>query len=106
VSELTEQSGIRCPKCGAYFTGEIAEGVSYVTCRYCNTTLLIPKKKLQPIQHTRDMSPKELHARFLQIRKEHELKLVTQLEQKRKEGSLTAEEEKLYNEMKKREQRK
>lgn len=42
---MTEQSGIRCPKCGAYLTGKIAEGVSYATCPYCNTALLIPKKE-------------------------------------------------------------
>lgn len=94
---MTEQSGIRCPKCGAYFTGEIAEGVSYVKCRYCDTAILIPKKETPARakygKTTRDMSPEEIHARFLQIRKENEQKLVTQLEQKRSEGSLTAKEE-------------
>jgi predicted RNA-binding Zn-ribbon protein involved in translation (DUF1610 family) len=94
---LTEQSGIRCPKCGAYLTGKIAEGVSYATCPYCNTTLLIPKKetltRAKYGKTTRDMSREEIHARFLQIREENEQKLVTQLEQKRKEGGLTAKEE-------------
>jgi DNA-directed RNA polymerase subunit RPC12/RpoP len=45
--------GIKCPKCGAYLSGELPESISSVTCRYCSTTILIPEKgarqKVQPV---------------------------------------------------------
>lgn len=36
---------LRCPNCGAYYKGRVADWVSYVKCTYCNTSIPVPKKE-------------------------------------------------------------
>jgi len=42
---------LRCPKCGAYYTGKVPEWVLYVKCEYCGTSIPVPKsEKISPQQ--------------------------------------------------------
>lgn len=42
---MTEK--LRCPNCGAHYTGNVPEWLSYVKCPYCGASIPIPKKETQ-----------------------------------------------------------
>ena len=38
---------LKCPRCGAYYTGHVPDWLSYVKCTYCQTSIPIPKGGMQ-----------------------------------------------------------
>lgn len=98
---MTEQGEIKCPKCGAYLTGQIAETTSSVACQYCNTTILIPKPERAKRKTWREKKPENMTREDLDEAlddsdredrkrdKEH----VERLELKKKNEGLTEREE-------------
>ena len=50
---------LRCPRCGANYSGNVTEWLSYVKCSYCGASIPIPKKEMQVPQQVIVVAPPE-----------------------------------------------
>jgi DNA-directed RNA polymerase subunit RPC12/RpoP len=50
---------LKCPRCGAHYTKNVPEWLSYVKCPYCKASIPIPKQKITQPQQVVVIAPPE-----------------------------------------------